>query len=257
MKNLTPVTREEKYLHAIATHGEVNIVPVTTEEKLLDSIVRDEPIAVNPKTRMEYFLNEIVNSGQANKTYILEPGNAVVSDAGRGEYSIRFDDYTDTTYNDMIANKDKSLFMSINDAVGPITAEIDETFSVVVNGWNIQGLSTGGSTYLVYPESEDTEITPGTYTVAIYTETDGSNDSETRFLTPVTREEKYLHAIANDEIAELTPTNAEEKLLDAIMRKETISVNPKTRKEWFLAEVAEAEIISNEDSGETPPTPVL
>ena len=72
MKNLTPVTREEKYLHAIATHGEVNIVPVTTEEKLLDSIVRDEPIAVNPKTRMEYFLNEIVNSGQANKNYILK-----------------------------------------------------------------------------------------------------------------------------------------------------------------------------------------
>ena len=72
MKNLTPVTREEKYLHAIATHGEVNIVPVTTEEKLLDSIVRDEPIAVNPKTRREYFLNEIVNSGQANKNYILK-----------------------------------------------------------------------------------------------------------------------------------------------------------------------------------------
>jgi len=111
------------------------------------------------------------------KTYILEPGNAVVSDAGRGEYSIRFDDYTNTTYNDMIANKDKSLFMSINDAVGPITAEADETFSVVVNGWTIQALSTESNIYLVYPESEDTEITPGTYTVSIYYESESGSST--------------------------------------------------------------------------------
>jgi hypothetical protein len=111
------------------------------------------------------------------KTYILEPGNAVVSDAGRGEYYIRFDDYTNTTYNDMIANKDKSLFMSINDAVGPITAEADETFSVVVNGWTIQALSTESNIYLVYPESEDTEITSGTYTVSIYYESESGSST--------------------------------------------------------------------------------
>ncbi len=64
-------------------------------------------------------------------------------------------------------------------------------------------------------------------------------------LTPVTREEKYLYAIANGETVDLTPTNAEEKLLDAIIYKEKISVNPKTRKEWFLAKIAEA--VTNEE----------
>ena len=56
MQNMTPVTREEKYLFAIATHGEVDITPVTTEEKLLDAYLKDEPMIVNPKTRKEYFV---------------------------------------------------------------------------------------------------------------------------------------------------------------------------------------------------------
>lgn len=73
MKNLTPVTREEKYLYAIATHGEIDITPTNTKEELLDAILHDVKIEINPKTREEYFLNEIVNSEQINKTYILEP----------------------------------------------------------------------------------------------------------------------------------------------------------------------------------------
>lgn len=67
-------------------------------------------------------------------------------------------------------------------------------------------------------------------------------------LTPVTREEKYLHAIATHGEVDITPTNKEEELLDAILNDETIEINPKTRKEWFLAKVAGATIISNEDS---------
>ncbi len=69
-------------------------------------------------------------------------------------------------------------------------------------------------------------------------------------LTPVTRLEKYLHAIATGESINLTPTNDEEKLLDAIMRGngESIHINPKTRDSYFLAKIAGAHIVG-EDTG--------
>lgn len=64
-------------------------------------------------------------------------------------------------------------------------------------------------------------------------------------ITPVTRLEKYLHAIATEEVIDLTPANEEEKLLDAIMRGEgeSIEINPKTRAAYFLAKIAGAHII--------------
>ena len=69
-------------------------------------------------------------------------------------------------------------------------------------------------------------------------------------LTPVTRLEKYLHAIATEEVIDLTPTNDEEKLLDAIMRGEgeSIEINPKTRAVYLLAKVAGAHIIGEDNS---------
>ena len=61
MKNLTPITREEKYLHAIATGEAADITPVTGEEHFLAAIASGETPNREPKTRKEYFLNECAN----------------------------------------------------------------------------------------------------------------------------------------------------------------------------------------------------
>ena len=65
MKDLTPVTREEKILHAIATGEEVPFTPVTREEKFLVALSKGEAADIAPATRKEYFLNEIIESGTA------------------------------------------------------------------------------------------------------------------------------------------------------------------------------------------------
>ena len=62
MKNLTPVTREEKLLHAIAIQEPADITPVTGEEKFLAALASGEAPNKEPKTRKEYFLNECANS---------------------------------------------------------------------------------------------------------------------------------------------------------------------------------------------------
>lgn len=61
MQTLVPVTREEKYLHAIATGEAADITPVTGEEHFLAAIASGETPNREPKTRKEYFLNECAN----------------------------------------------------------------------------------------------------------------------------------------------------------------------------------------------------
>ncbi len=68
MKNLTPVTREEKFMDAIAKHEVINLTPTNDTERLLDSIMRDSPIAINPKTRTDYFIAK-----NASATILGEP----------------------------------------------------------------------------------------------------------------------------------------------------------------------------------------
>lgn len=78
MQNMTPVTREEKYLFAIATHGEVDITPVTTEEKLLDAYLKGEEIAVNPKTRKEYFVALATGATIVGNPMDFDPGSLTI-----------------------------------------------------------------------------------------------------------------------------------------------------------------------------------
>ena len=78
MKNLTPVTREEKYLHAIATQEPADITPVTGEEKFLAALASGEAPNREPKTRKEYFLSECANgTGGGSYIKVLENDNAV------------------------------------------------------------------------------------------------------------------------------------------------------------------------------------
>lgn len=106
-----------------------------------------------------------------SKTYILEPTEATVADTGHGEYSLAVGvDFGSELY----ANRDKPLFVSINDSVAPI--EYNSTsyyFSATVNGWKID--SIGDGTSFITPE-DGVVVTPGTYTVSVYTETEDPVD---------------------------------------------------------------------------------
>ena len=65
MKDLTPVTREEKILDAIAEGEPVEFTPVTREEKFLVAIANGTEIDLTPATRKEYFLSKILEESSS------------------------------------------------------------------------------------------------------------------------------------------------------------------------------------------------
>lgn len=153
------------------------------------------------------------------KTYILEPTEATVIDVGRGEYSLTYRD----CYDDLVANKDKPLFTTVDGDSAPITVKDGENprFSTTVNGWEFSSFGDGNSVF--YPVSEDAVIVPdSTHTISIYIETEDSDDSDdSDGFKPITREEMYLAAIAG--IYELpsgmTPITRKEILYQKILDK--------------------------------------
>lgn len=63
-KELTPITREEKILHAIATDAAIPITPVTRKEKLVAAMADGGNVDFVPATREEYFLDQVLRIKQ-------------------------------------------------------------------------------------------------------------------------------------------------------------------------------------------------
>lgn len=82
----------------------------------------------------------------------------------------------------------------------------------------------------------------GTYTVSIYTESEDPEPEPTPSgsLTPITRKEMYLSAIAGLTTlpSGMEPVTREEMYLDAILNGTSASVNAVTREEMYLDEIA-------------------
>ncbi len=64
LENLTPLTREEKYLSKIAGEETTPPEPLTREEQYLAKIAGADTVVPEPETRREYYLNKIAESGE-------------------------------------------------------------------------------------------------------------------------------------------------------------------------------------------------
>jgi hypothetical protein len=152
------------------------------EEKYLAAIVSGDKMQKHPNTRKEYFLNEIVNSGQTNKTYILEPTELefdndsyatispavlsaeILSNLVVDETFMQIGEYVLTLKNIPVDDTDEKAFTYNNDTYAYVS--YSEHHGDITNIVSVYPMTMGVAPSIT--------VANGTYTVSIYTETGGA-----------------------------------------------------------------------------------